>query len=130
MLSIPNHQKEQLKSVEEIVETICKMFNVNRHDLYSNKRHEHIVDARFVIYHILHFHPFYRMRVIQLARLFDRDHTGVLHLLNDFDINPKKRERVLYKLQSAHMEIFGHLGFMQPYSPKMVNTGKNNFAIP
>jgi len=120
---LPQLHQQSPKSVDEIIESLCRMFNVKRFDIMSNKRHYHLVDARYAIFHVLHFHPLYRMNLSQLSRLFRKDHTTILYNFYAYERIPAKRDRMEYRLHEAHLLIFGHTEYIQPYSPKKMYQG-------
>lgn len=46
---------QQLQKIDDISECICKFFNIKEQDLISQKRKEPICNARFFLWHILHY---------------------------------------------------------------------------
>ena len=74
-------QDANLETVEKIVEKICKKYLVNKHDIYNKGRTRDIVRTRSILYNLLH--EKYNVSLSSMSRIFNQDHTTILHSLNN-----------------------------------------------
>lgn len=75
-----DHIKEQKENItiEDILNTVCKEFNLKASDIKSNKKTQQVVTARRIV--IFLARELTSMSMPSLARLFDmKDHTAISH---------------------------------------------------
>ncbi len=63
----------------EIMKVICEVFHVGMDEIMGRLRQQRIVTARQIAMAMLHRHTM--MNKSDIAKMFDRDHTSVLHSL-------------------------------------------------
>ncbi len=70
--------KKDTVDASDIVETVCKYFNITQADIFSKKKTKNIVEPRMIaIYLITEILP---MPLVQIGEMFGgRDHTTVIH---------------------------------------------------
>lgn len=70
--------KKDTVDASDIVETVCKYFNITQADIFSKKKNKNIVEPRMIaIYLITEILP---MPLVQIGEMFGgRDHTTVIH---------------------------------------------------
>lgn len=68
---------EILYVAENIIDSVCKYFNVTPKELRMRKRNRELVDPRHICMYLIKMKT--NMQVTKIGDLFDRDHTTVLH---------------------------------------------------
>jgi len=87
--------KTRIKT-DNIIEDVCKVYNIELADLMSKARHRILVEPRQVLFYILHK----KMNIpcVKVGKMFNKNHATVLHGANNirtFMENEKDlRERV------------------------------------
>lgn len=69
--------EEVLYAANEIIEAVCKYFNITIRDLKSQKRDRVLVDPRHICMYIIRMKT--PMQLDRIGKLFDRDHTTIMH---------------------------------------------------
>lgn len=69
--------EEVLYAAHEIIEAVCKYFNITVRDLKSQKRDRVLVDPRHICMYIIRTKT--PMQLNKIGKLFDRDHTTIMH---------------------------------------------------
>lgn len=93
----------------EVVEFVCSQIGVPRKKLMTHKRFRELTIARQIAYSILRFE--YKMKLIQIARMFKRDHTTIInglkthsnYMFSDEDYR-EKYEEILFLLKLKQNE--------------------------
>ena len=67
----------QKSTIENIIEYICKRYEISKVELLSKKKTLDIVRARNIIHNLLS--EKYKMNLTNIGRYFQQDHTTVLH---------------------------------------------------
>ena len=62
---------------ETIVSVVCKELSVNPNDIFVDKRHRHICDARFMIMILMRI--YLRYTYLQVSEALNKDHTTIMH---------------------------------------------------
>ena len=63
--------------LDNIIEIICKRYDLTKHELLGKKRTLDVVRARNIIHNLLS--EKYKMNLTNIGRYFQQDHTTVLH---------------------------------------------------
>jgi|TARA_Y100000033_G_C2685157_1_gene81019 hypothetical protein len=66
--------------IDSLINRVCIMCEVNKNDLLSKNRTQDLVRARSIIHNILS--EKYRMSLNNIGKIFNQDHTTVLHSIN------------------------------------------------
>lgn len=90
---------EQLRKLERI---ICDAAQVNSKELLGPSREKELVDARHAIWLIAHEHIGYSFQ--QLAKLYNRDRTSVMHGIKRLK-QTQHHSTILKKLAEKHPEV-------------------------
>jgi chromosomal replication initiator protein len=96
-----------------IIEQGCDYLGVNPVRILSRERTRHLVDARYILMHMLRNNPHFSYSMKELARLFKKDdHTSVVHGLKKvkdyYEVDPHFRT----KLEGAHYFVYGHHNYL------------------
>ena len=70
-----------LEVVNKIVDKVCEKYTVSKHDIFSKGRTRDIVRTRSILYNLLHEE--YNVSLSSMSRVFNQDHTTILHSLNN-----------------------------------------------
>ena len=70
-----------LEVVNKIVDKVCEKYTVSKHDIFSKGRTRDIVRTRSILYNLLHEQ--YNVSLSSMSRVFNQDHTTILHSLNN-----------------------------------------------
>ena len=70
-------------AIDLIVNTVCAELDIKRSDLESDVRKRNLVDARSIIFQILHKEL--GLKSIETGKVFNRDHATVLHSIRSFE---------------------------------------------
>lgn len=101
-----DHIKEQKEniSIEDILNVVCKEFNLKASDIKSNKKTQQIVIARRIV--IFLAREFTSMSMPSLARLFDmKDHTAISHNVKRINEDIKNNEKLKYQIDELKNKI-------------------------
>jgi hypothetical protein len=69
--------------VEDAITLTCVAFDVNRVNLLSQSRQREFVDARRCAIAIIHY--FSRKTLVQISRIFNRDHATIINMVKTFN---------------------------------------------
>jgi len=75
------YKNANLDTVNKIVEKVCQKYLVSKNDVFSKGRTRDIVRTRSILYNLLHEE--YNVSVSSMSRVFNQDHTTVLHSLKN-----------------------------------------------
>ena len=70
-----------IEVVNKIVDKVCEKYTVSKHDIFSKGRTRDIVRTRSILYNLLHEQ--YNVSLSSMSRVFNQDHTTILHSLNN-----------------------------------------------
>ena len=73
------YKKANIEVVSKIVDKVCERYTVSKHDVFSKGRTSDVVRARSIVYNLLHEE--YNVSISSMSRVFNQDHTTVLHSL-------------------------------------------------
>jgi chromosomal replication initiation ATPase DnaA len=73
------YKKANIEVVSKIVDKVCERYTVSKHDVFSKGRNSDVVRARSIVYNLLHEE--YNVSISSMSRVFNQDHTTVLHSL-------------------------------------------------
>lgn len=82
----------------QLLERVCKYYNVNEDKLKSKSRKSIYVEPRHMIFYVAHH--YYRIPCIEVGKMFNRDHSSVLYAVRkyreylDLDIDKEFRRLV------------------------------------
>ena len=75
------YKNANLKTVNMIVDKVCEKYLVSKHDVFGKSRTRDVVRTRSILYNLLHEE--YNVSISSIGRVFNQDHTTVLHSLNN-----------------------------------------------
>jgi chromosomal replication initiation ATPase DnaA len=75
------YKTANMETVNQVIDKVCKRCLVSKHDLFSKSRTREVVRARSILYNLLH--ETYNISIASMGRVFNQDHTTVLHSLNN-----------------------------------------------
>ena len=73
------YKNASMEVVSKIVDKVCAKYQISKHDVFSKGRTSEVVRARSIVYNILHEQ--YNVSISSMGRVFNQDHTTVLHSL-------------------------------------------------
>ena len=75
------YKNANIEIVSKLVDKVCQKYTVSKHDVFSKGRTTDVVRARSIVYNLLHEE--YNVSVSSMSRVFNQDHTTVLHSLKN-----------------------------------------------
>jgi len=75
------YKNANIEIVSKLVDKVCEKYTVSKHDVFSKGRTTDVVRARSIVYNLLHEE--YNVSVSSMSRVFNQDHTTVLHSLKN-----------------------------------------------
>ena len=75
------YKNANIEVVSKLVDKVCEKYTVRKHDVFSKGRTTDVVRARSIVYNLLHEE--YNVSVSSMSRVFNQDHTTVLHSLKN-----------------------------------------------
>ena len=75
------YKNANIEVVSKLVDKVCQKYTVSKHDVFSKGRTTDVVRARSIVYNLLHEE--YNVSVSSMSRVFNQDHTTVLHSLKN-----------------------------------------------
>ena len=75
------YKNANIEVVSKLVDKVCQKYTVSKHDVFSKGRTADVVRARSIVYNLLHEE--YNVSVSSMSRVFNQDHTTVLHSLKN-----------------------------------------------
>tara|TARA_B110000444_G_C18742267_1_gene548549 strand:+ start:111 stop:632 length:522 start_codon:yes stop_codon:yes gene_type:complete len=75
------YKNANIEVVSKLVDKVCEKYTVSKHDVFSKGRTTDVVRARSIVYNLLHEE--YNVSVSSMSRVFNQDHTTVLHSLKN-----------------------------------------------
>jgi len=75
------YKSANIDVVSKLVDKVCEKYTIRKHDVFSKGRTTDVVRARSIVYNLLHEE--YNVSVSSMGRLFNQDHTTVLHSLKN-----------------------------------------------
>src|SRR6056300_909534 len=73
------YKNANIEVVSKLVDKVCERYTVSKHDVFSKGRTSDVVRARSIVYNLLHEE--YNVSISSMSRVFNQDHTTVLHSL-------------------------------------------------
>ena len=70
-----------METVNQVVDKVCKICLVSKHDIFSKGRTRDVVRARSILYNLLH--ESYNVSISSMSRVFNQDHTTIIHSLKN-----------------------------------------------
>lgn len=78
---IGRYNNANMEVVSKLVDKVCEKYTVSKHDVFSKGRTADVVRARSIVYNLLH--EKYHVSISSISRVFNQDHTTVLHSLKN-----------------------------------------------
>ena len=78
---IGRYNNANMEVVSKLVDKVCQRYTVSKHDVFSKGRTSDVVRARSIVYNLLH--EKYHVSISSISRVFNQDHTTVLHSLKN-----------------------------------------------
>ena len=75
------YKNANIEVVSKLVDKVCERYTVSKHDVFSKGRTSDVVRARSIVYNLLHEE--YNVSISSMSRVFNQDHTTVLHSLKN-----------------------------------------------
>lgn len=105
----PNKVDVTKINIDQLITTVAYFFDLPKSLIMKKCRQRELVLARNVCYFILHIH--FKLRASQIAPLFKRDRTTILHgintFANDVDVVPYYMEK--YEAVLSKIDAYQHL---------------------
>jgi chromosomal replication initiation ATPase DnaA len=107
--------KYQAYEPTKIIDKSCEFFGITFEDLKKKDRYIPLVEARSHIFYMLNQDEFLRCTYKHIGRLFNRDHSTIIHgcrkLISDMNIY----DEVWQKAQAHHKFVYGHSDYLKSY---------------
>ena len=89
--------------INKIENVICKVFNITKEDLYSNRKYRSHTDARSVLFYILHVK--YYISFYKLAKMYYRSHSIIIRSVNKCEYLKRYDKDFKEKLLMCELQI-------------------------
>ena len=86
--------REQVSEEQKIINAVCMALNVKPSDLASISKAQEHTEARQIIFNILYRRGY---TLAAVGKLFNRDHTTVIHALRRYDNNIDSKDKKFAK---------------------------------
>ena len=91
-----------METVNKVIDKVCKICLVSKHDIFSKSRTRDVVRARSILYNLLH--ESYDVSISSMSRVFNQDHTTIIHSLKN-----KEDKRNYWGAENSIWEEFKEL---------------------
>ena len=71
------YKSANMETVNKVIDRVCKICLVSKHDIFSKGRTRDVVRARSILYNLLH--ESYDVSISSMSRVFNQDHTTIIH---------------------------------------------------
>ena len=75
------YKSANMETVNKVIDKVCKICLVSKHDIFSKSRTRDVVRARSILYNLLH--ESYDVSISSMSRVFNQDHTTIIHSLKN-----------------------------------------------
>lgn len=75
------YKSANMETVNKVIDRVCKICLVSKHDIFSKGRTRDVVRARSILYNLLH--ESYNISISSMSRVFNQDHTTIIHSLRN-----------------------------------------------
>ena len=75
------YKSANMETVNKVIDKVCKICLVSKHDIFSKSRTRDVVRARSILYNLLH--ESYDVSISSMSRVFNQDHTTIIHSLRN-----------------------------------------------
>jgi hypothetical protein len=100
-------------NVYQVIQRGCDYLGVKMKHVLSKTKTDSLVEARFILIHLIKFNPHFRFSLNEIAKIFNKnDHTSVVHAIKKIKVYYEVDERFKKKLEGAHYFIYGSLQFL------------------
>jgi chromosomal replication initiation ATPase DnaA len=110
-----NHPFEHFvpPNVYKIIEKGCEYLGVKMKNVLSKLRTQNLVEARFILMHLIKYNPHFNFSLNEIAKIFNKnDHTSVIHALKKVRDFYEVEQDFKRKLEGTHYFIYGTLSYM------------------
>lgn len=97
--------------VDNVINDACKYLCVRKESIMGKRRDKHLVDARSIIYHLIRFNPHFNYGLKTIGKIFDKDHTSILHSLQNVPRFVQVDEDYKHKIEGCHKFVYGSLKY-------------------
>tara|TARA_Y100000310_G_C20434785_1_gene693218 strand:- start:125 stop:646 length:522 start_codon:yes stop_codon:yes gene_type:complete len=96
------YKSANMETVNKVIDKVCKICLVSKHDIFSKSRTRDVVRARSILYNLLH--ESYDVSISSMSRVFNQDHTTIIHSLKN-----KEDKRNYWGAENSIWEEFKEL---------------------
>ena len=96
------YKSANMETVNKVIDKVCKICLVSKHDIFSKSRARDVVRARSILYNLLH--ESYDVSISSMSRVFNQDHTTIIHSLRN-----KEDKRNYWGAENSIWEEFKEL---------------------
>jgi|TARA_B100000035_G_scaffold195299_1_gene166731 chromosomal replication initiation ATPase DnaA len=96
------YKSANMETVNKVIDKVCKICLVSKHDIFSKSRTRDVVRARSILYNLLH--ESYDVSISSMSRVFNQDHTTIIHSLRN-----KEDKRNYWGAENSIWEEFKEL---------------------
>lgn len=100
-------------NVYQVIQRGCDYLGMKVKNVLSKEKTDSLVEARFILIHLIKFNPHFRFSLKEIAKIFNKnDHTTIVHAIKKIKIYYEIDERFKRKLEGAHYFLYGSLQFL------------------